>query len=146
MLDLTNGNPGKVTQDGFLEFMQKYMLCRADLLQTKFKISESMMFEFIDNFTEIAGAKTSFTVHDFIAAKQKNPQILSCLEDFDMGNKQYNKVDYFQVKLYHEAAIHQLQKTREQLSTLTTTEESKRLIDEVTESIDSLNKQFCEFE
>lgn len=55
MLDLTNGNPGVVTQSLFLEFMEKYMLCRADLLQTKFKITDQMQLVFLDNFQEIAG-------------------------------------------------------------------------------------------
>jgi len=92
--------------------MQKYMLCRADLLQTKYKITTDIMIGFIENFIEIAGGKDSFTVHDFLAAKHKNPQLLSCLGDFDDGKKQA-KVDYLQVKLYHEAAIIELQKTRD---------------------------------
>jgi len=50
MLDLTNGNPGEVTQSLFIEFMEKYMLCRADLLQTKFKITDQMQLVFLDNF------------------------------------------------------------------------------------------------
>jgi hypothetical protein len=83
MLDLTNGKPGFVTQELFLEFMQKYMLCRSELLQTKFKITDQIMLVFLDNFQEIAGDKDSFCLEDFIAAKIKNPSFLSVLEDFE---------------------------------------------------------------
>jgi hypothetical protein len=83
MLDLTNGKPGVVTQELFLEFMQKYMLCRSELLQTKFKITDQIMLVFLDNFQEIAGDKDSFCLEDFIVAKIKNPSFLSVLEDFE---------------------------------------------------------------
>ena len=75
--------------------MEKYMLCRADLLQTKFKITDQIMLVFLDNFQEIAGDQDAFTLADFIAAKLKNRKLLSVLEDFEESQRnEASKVDY----------------------------------------------------
>ncbi len=42
MLDLTNGNPGQVTKEIFVEFFMQFMLCQGELMQTKFKITKEM--------------------------------------------------------------------------------------------------------
>lgn len=116
MLDLTNGSPGIVTEERFLEFMQKYTLCRAELLQTKFKITDQMMLHFIDQFHEIAGDEDQFSLTEFIQAKIVNPKLLSILEDFDQSMKhETNLIDFLQLKHYHDMAITELHQTREMI-------------------------------
>ena len=82
MLDLTNGNPGHVTLDIFIEFFIQFMLCQGELMQTKFKLTKEMEREVEENFRQIAGNKQAFTLADFIKAKQNNPKLLNIVEDF----------------------------------------------------------------
>ena len=56
-------------------------------MQTKFKITDEIEHLFLENYHEIAGNQKSFTISDFIKAKQKNPKLLSIVENFDINLK-----------------------------------------------------------
>lgn len=152
MLDLTNGKPGVVTQELFLEFMQKYMLCRSELLQTKFKITDQIMLVFLDNFQEIAGDKDSFCLEDFIVAKIKNPSFLSVLEDFEESQRQQgSKVDYLQFKNYHEQVLQQfgflekqIGKAKDDIVDPAELQRNQDLILSIKEAVASINHRFEE--
>ena len=128
MLDLTDGKPGIVTQALFLEFMEKYTICRAELLLTKVKINQQMMLLFIESFTEIAGRKESFTLHDFIAAKTKNAKLLSVLEDFESLQHSDNKVEMHKVKEYHNKVVEQFNATQNQIKLCTSGDTATKLV------------------
>lgn len=56
-------------------------------MQTKFKITDEIEHLFLENYHEIAGNQKSFTISDFIKAKQKNPKLLSIVENFEINLK-----------------------------------------------------------